>query len=84
VDWVTEGFKEVLTTQAAMQVEWQMVDWDQVLLSQVGALVLLLEVEVCMVAGSLLALDLALGVESLSRLTQDVELDQDQPTRVVV
>jgi hypothetical protein len=77
------------TMQVAMQaelVEWERVDWDPVLLLQVGDLVVLSAVEVCMlvVATMLLVVDSARGVVFLSRQARDVELVQDQPTLVVV
>jgi len=79
---------QVPTMQAlTMQAESELVEWDQVLLSQVGDLVVFLAVEACMVvAGMLAAADLALvaGAELLSKQAQDVELDRDQPTSVAV
>jgi len=77
---------QVLTMQGVTLEAREVADWDQVLLLQVGDLVQLSAVEVFMlvVAGMLLVLVLALGVESVSRQTQDVESAQDQPTRPAV
>jgi len=91
VEWEQQvAFKEaptmqVVTMQEIMQVEWAVVDWDQVLLLQVEDLVLLLAVEVCMlvVADMQLVRDWVPGVALPSRQTLDVELDQDQLTRDV-
>jgi hypothetical protein len=68
-----------------MQVESEVVDWDQVQLLQVEDLALLLAVEACMlvVADMQLVREWVPGVALPSKQTQDVELDQDQLTQAV-